>query len=88
MAKVHPINMGAYRRFSPYIWAPGMAYLGSWEGLFGTPYGPGPAQELGHLNVPQAGIRYISSPGGAQIGVQNRGPRALNGLILGPKYRG
>ena len=41
MAKVHPINMGAYRRFSPYIWALEWAHLGLWEPLFQGPWAHG-----------------------------------------------
>ena len=33
--------MGAYRRFSPYIRAPSQAHMGLWEGLSGSPSGPG-----------------------------------------------
>ena len=45
MAKVHPINMGAYRRFSPYIWALYWAHLGLWEPLFGPHMGPNMARK-------------------------------------------
>ena len=82
MAKVTLVNMGAYRRFSPYIWAPGRAYLGPWEGLFGTPYGPGPGQSQGHLNVPQAGLAQIALPEGPPGGAQIGGLEAL----FGPRY--
>ena len=41
MAKVTLVNMGAYRRFSPYIRAPGEAYLGSWEAYLGPHMGQG-----------------------------------------------
>ena len=77
--------MGAYRRFSPYIWALESAHLGSWDPYFGPLFEPllggyiGPIQPEARSNGPAP--EQVLAQMGSQIG-------GLGPLFWTPFWRG